>query len=147
MNQDTKISEYKGKIAFSIEIISEEEAKLKKVGFGRSAPNEDPQLAYPPGRLNFMSLMLNPFALIYEFFGITGIICCICIICILIGALFATILSGVMSFISAVVMIQQSIETNQRVADEMTKNATDVAEKAGVDIPTQPPVPSVPGIG
>ena len=148
-NQETKEIEYKGKVAFSIEIVTEEDAKLKKVGSGRGSPNEDPTLQYPPGRLNFLSLMMNPCALIYEFFGITGLIVCCCIICILIGALLATILSGVMSFISAIVMIQDGIATNQRVADEMGKNISNVAEQNGVTLPTNPPTQAltIPGIG
>ena len=147
MNQDAKVREHKGRVAFSIEILTEEDAQMKKVGSGRGSPNEDPTLPYPPGRLNFMSLMMNPCALIYEFFGVGGIVVCCCIICILIGALFATILSGVMSFISAVVMIQESIETNQRVAEEINKNITYTAEHIGINLPTNPPVPSVPGVG
>ena len=147
MDQETKVIEQKGAVAFSIEILSEEDAKLKKVGIGRGSPNEDPTLAYPPGRLNFLSLMMNPCELIYEFFGYTGLCVCCCIICLLIGALFATILSGVMSFVSAIVMIQQSIETNQRVAEGISKNVSNVAEQTGIILPTNPPVPSVPGIG
>ena len=79
---------------------------------------------------------------------VSKFVCC-CIICILIGALLATILSGVMSFISAVVMIQDGIATNQRVADEMGKNISNVAEQNGVTLPTNPPTQAltIPGIG
>ena len=92
MNQDAKVREHKGRVACSIEILTEEDAQMKKVGSGRGSPNEDPTLPYPPGRLNFMSLMMNPCALIYEFFGdkkeTIGQIClniCVLVIALLIG--------------------------------------------------------------
>ena len=118
------------------------------VGAGRGSPNENPYLPYPPGRLDYFSL-LNPFNLIYEFFGLTvsfyyyliyknltksrllknmlylslqGLCICCCIICICIVALLGTLLSGLMSVIAAVKMIQEDAEKQQEAAEEFKKH-------------------------
>jgi hypothetical protein len=70
-NQETKQVEARGDVAITIELCSEQDATDHAVGYGRGSPNENPYLPYPPGRLDFLSL-LNPITLIYEFFGVTG---------------------------------------------------------------------------
>lgn len=102
----------RGDVAITIEIVSEEDAKEKPVGSARGSPNENPYLPYPPGRLDFLSL-LNPITFIYEFCGLTGLCVCCCLICILLLALIGTMLSSIMSFIAALKMIQQDFENGQ----------------------------------
>ena len=71
-NQETKVLDDRGDVAITIEICSEQDSKDSPVGYARNSPNENPYLPYPPGRLDFLSL-LNPITLIYEFFGVTGL--------------------------------------------------------------------------
>ena len=144
LDQDTKIWNPTGDIAISIELVTEEDANIRTVGYGRGTPNENPYLPYPPGRLQFMKL-LDPVEFINEFCGFWGWVAIICICCIGLFAVFATILSGVMSFIQAVVMIQEQAKAQQEAAEKLKKhppweNVSDVAGQYGVDIPdTHPP--------
>ena len=45
--------ENRGKLAISIDIVPEEEAQLRKAGFGRDEPNTNPFLPPPVGRRQF----------------------------------------------------------------------------------------------
>lgn len=49
------------KLVLSIEMVTEEEAKIRPVGVGRGNPNQDPYLPEPTGRFQFS---WNPFKLL-----------------------------------------------------------------------------------
>jgi len=53
--------EYRGKVWLSFAMLPEAAAKLSPVGLARDAPNIDPNLPEPAGRISLMSGMLGGF--------------------------------------------------------------------------------------
>ena len=98
--------ENRGKLAISIDIVPEEEAQLRKVGFGRDEPNTNPFLPPPVGRMQFS---LNPFVMIQQMLGpetLCKLLCCCCCI-ILIG-----LIAVGSQYISGLVSIMEVLQGN-----------------------------------
>jgi hypothetical protein len=89
-NMKTKKCEFRGKVLFSLEILPKADADKLPAGFGREAPNANPFLPPPSGRLKFVRVALsltrfdsvvvriqllvalqslNPFKLMFQFLG------------------------------------------------------------------------------
>ena len=74
------------KLLVSVQLVPIDEVEKLPAGFGRSAPNSNPVLPKPTGRLKFT---LNPFAMMYRLLGpklcgrLSAFICCILFILLL----------------------------------------------------------------
>lgn len=89
-----------GRLGLSIQIVPEQEAKANPVGKGQEAPNVNPYLPPPVGR---MRLSANPFLMLRELIGpktcMRLLLVCCCASCVLcIGVFGATIMSTLAYF-------------------------------------------------
>jgi len=68
------------KLLLSVQLVPQHEVERLPAGFGRSAPNSNPALPKPTGRLKFT---LNPVMMLYQLLGpklcarLSGAICCV----------------------------------------------------------------------
>lgn len=94
-NRQLGVSQLMGKLALSIQIVPEAEAKDLPVGVGRNDPNMNPYLPPPVGR---MKMSANPFLMAKELVGPKTCLklCCLfcCVFCMGFTALFG---AGIMS--------------------------------------------------
>jgi hypothetical protein len=94
--------QYMGKVLVSIELVPADVAEAMPVGRGRSAPNENPHLPPPAGRMHFS---LNPFYLGRECLGPKVFGNCLLCLCAIVGILAvffgAPFIDAIMSFVAA----------------------------------------------
>ena len=79
----------RGRLAFSISIMPEDDCESRPAGHGRSEPNDNPKLPEPTGR---PSVGFNPFAIL-NFLMTPEILCCICC-CLCVFLILAVMLYG-----------------------------------------------------
>ena len=90
----------RGRLAFSIQIVPEEEVEARPAGSGRSEPNANPYLPPPPGRLSFT---FNPLSMLMVLFPPEILACICCCICILFLA--AVMLYGGSYYVTYVTLV------------------------------------------
>jgi len=101
-SKDFKTQKYeeKGSLAISIELLPKSLADSQPVGHGRNAPNDNPYLPPPAGRLSFS---INPFKMAYDLIGPKVCFQIICVIVIVVGVLAFALLGQYYTTISTIV--------------------------------------------
>ncbi|TYZ61881.1 hypothetical protein PybrP1_005152 [[Pythium] brassicae (nom. inval.)] len=99
-DRESSVSMDMGRLGLSIQIVPEQEAKANPVGKGQEAPNVNPYLPPPVGR---MRLSANPFLMLRELIGpktcLRLMLVCCCITCVFFTGVFgATIMSTLVYF-------------------------------------------------
>ncbi|GMF13220.1 unnamed protein product [Phytophthora lilii] len=102
-DREAAVSLEMGRIGISVQIVPEEEALASPVGKGQNAPNLNPYLPPPVGRMRFTA---NPMAMLKVLVGpkmcIRLSIMCCCVGCVLFISVFGATLMSTLTYIQAV---------------------------------------------
>jgi hypothetical protein len=102
-DREAAVSMEMGRIGVSVQIVPEEEAMASPVGKGQNAPNLNPYLPPPVGRMRFTA---NPMAMVKVLVGpkmcIRLSIMCCCVGCIMFISVFGATLMSTLTYLQAV---------------------------------------------
>ncbi|GMF17109.1 unnamed protein product [Phytophthora fragariaefolia] len=102
-DREAAVSMEMGRIGISVQIVPEDEAQTSPVGKGQNAPNLNPYLPPPVGRMRFTA---NPLAMIKVLIGpkmcIRISIMCCCVGCVLFISVFGATLMSTLTYLQAV---------------------------------------------